>query len=90
MSREVFALRLDDSELPPLVPEKPKHHFKQKRNLAKARAWCANIVCFTYIYRLWKPFVNSARKDEVQFCHWAKAAEDTKGLWLLMTLLLME
>lgn len=29
--------------------------------------------------------MSSARKDGVQFFHWAKAAEDTKGMELLLT-----
>jgi hypothetical protein len=67
MSRELFAL-FEGGELPSLAPQPTGPMFKEKRSLGHAASgW------------VWKPFVNASRTDGVQFSHWARTTEDTRG-----------
>ncbi|CRL08733.1 CLUMA_CG021224, isoform A [Clunio marinus] len=70
MHREVYALLYkDNKDAPPLLPTDTGLGYKQAKarlGMKKVRKW------------EWKPFVNPARNDGVQFCHWQRATDEAK------------
>lgn len=61
MAREVFDLLGNDAFVPAMETNKPTQGFKNKRSSALRGKW------------IWAPFKSSARADQAEFYHWAKA-----------------
>lgn len=74
----------------PVVPSMP---LKAKRKLGKKRAQAWWVIVFSSLLylrklhwmtrsRLWHPFTNSARTDNLTLCHWIRATDkDNTGAW---------
>jgi DNA methyltransferase 1-associated protein 1 len=70
MSREAFALLGGGAN--PAIPRHMLDGFKKKE--AKPKPSHKGVVTFQ-----WKPFVNQARKDNLQLRHWTKGFKDATG-----------